>query len=217
MAKVLDQVSVSRNRTMSPDPPRRCGIAGQVILALAGAAIWGGLFYVLGMMGNRAPLGAFCGAAVGAVTGLEYARGRIGPVVPWMTVFAFLGAVLGPACDADALSSALWGAGIGAFLGATGLRGLLALVGCLVGVNVGVLGGEFAAWFGLFSGAVFGWWIGHVLPNLRYLSLCFTQVTDEGVERLRKALPECHIDYEGRAPIASQESDPATSTHATTP
>jgi hypothetical protein len=33
------------------------------------------------------------------------------------------------------------------------------------------------------------------LGNLRRLGLCATQVTDEGVERLGRALPDCYIDY----------------------
>ena len=99
------------------------------LATLFGAIIWGGLFAILGAITQQPFKGVVAGSAVGAVIGFGFAKGRIGPVIPCMSAFAFVGAFLGPGVDADALSSALFGAAIGAFLGATKLRGLLALIG----------------------------------------------------------------------------------------
>jgi hypothetical protein len=141
-------------------------LAGRVLAAIAGAIVWGGLFSILGLLGDRGLLGTLCGVTIGSVIGLGLTTGELGPVVPWMSVFAFIGAILGPACDADALSSALSGAAIGAFIGAAGMRGLLALIGCLIGVNVGVQSGDVGAWLGLLLGAGIGWIVGHLLALL---------------------------------------------------
>lgn len=144
---------------------RNYGLVGQVVATLFGAVIWGGLFAILGAITQQPFKGAVAGSAVGAVIGFGFAKGRIGPVIPCMSAFAFVGAFLGPGCDADALSSALSGAAIGALLGATKLRGLLALIGGLIGVNVGAAGGGASGLIGLAAGAGFGWWIGHSLSK----------------------------------------------------
>ena len=159
----LDQVARNSDTAVMRDieTGRRYRLAGYLLAALAGAIVWGGLFSVLGLWGDRGLLGTLCGVTIGSVIGLGLATGELGPVVPWMSAFAFIAAILGPACDADALSSGLGGAAIGAFIGATGIRGLLALIGCLIGLNVGVYAGYAGAWLGLVVGAGVGWGIGH--------------------------------------------------------
>ncbi len=144
---------------------RSYGPIGQVIATLLGAIIWGVLFAVLGAITQQPIKGAVAGVAVGAFIGFEFSKGQIGPLVPCMSVFAFLGASLGPMVDADALSSGLVGAAVGALIGGAGLRGLFALIVGLVGVNVGAEGGGAGALLGMAAGAGLGWYIGYSLSK----------------------------------------------------
>ena len=145
--------------------PRPYRLAGCVIAALCGAIIWGGLFAILGSMTQLAIEGALAGSAVGAVIGIGFARCQIGPIIPWMSIFAFLGAIIGPGYDADPLSSGLVAGAAGAFLGATGARGFLALIGGLIGLNVGAVGGVAVALFCSAAMAGLGWSAGHSLSK----------------------------------------------------
>ena len=141
--------------------PRRYGPEGQVTATMAGAIIWGGMFARLGSMTDQLLLGCIGGTIIGAIVGFGFAKGLVGPTVPCMSAFAFLGALLGPACDYDPLSSSLFGAGIGAFVCATGLRGILALTGGLMCTNEGLFSGEKDGWFGFAIGGGIGWCLGH--------------------------------------------------------
>ena len=92
---------------------------------------------------------------------------RIGWIAIWTSAFAVAGGILGPGCDADAGPSALAGAGIGAFVGATGWRGAGMLLGLLIGVNVGAYStGDLGGWFGIIFGAIGGWCLGAHLARI---------------------------------------------------
>ena len=47
------------------------------------------------------------------------------------------------------------------------------------------------------------------LKNLKSLYLWQTQVTPDGAEKLRQALPDCNIDLGWKAPEESEEADDA--------
>lgn len=116
------------------------------------------LFAAVGMITARAGLGAICGAVVGAVAGLGMHLGIVSSAVVWICCFAVAGAFLGPAVDADSLLSALAFGAVGGWIGYTGLRGALALVGAIVGLNLGAASGEAALGLvGLCAGGALGW------------------------------------------------------------
>lgn len=121
------------------------------------------LFGIVGSMSERTMLGVVAGSAIGLLLGICWSMRPIGWITVWTTVFAVGGGVLGPACDAGAIESALAGAVIGAFIGCTGWRGLTMLVGGMIGVNVGAAGGESLMIPGVAVGALIGWFVGDLL------------------------------------------------------
>ena len=169
----------------SPAKPRKYDPEGQMLATIIGAIIWGALFARLGSMSNQLLLGSIGGMIVGAIIGFGFANGLVGPTAPCMSIFAFLGAFLGPACDYESLSSSLVGAGVGAFIGASGFPGILALVGALVGTNEGVFSGDMDAWLGLVTGGGIGWCLGQgavmICRYIRGRSRGWGAQTDKGV------------------------------------
>lgn len=146
---------------------RTFGPRGQIIAVICGAIIWGLFFAVAGHFTDRALIAAVTGAILGAIIGYGFAKKVFGGVVVWITVFAFLGMVMGPGCDAHPLPSALGGAALGAFFGFTGWYGVSIVIGALIGVNLGAGSSGFFAFISLGMGAFFGWAIVHALKSPR--------------------------------------------------
>lgn len=121
------------------------------------------LFAVVGAITERAVWGGMSGAAIGAVVGWGWCSRLISPAIAWICCFAVAGAFIGPGCDADALSSALWFVAIGAFIGYLRWQGLIILVGGLVAVNLGPLV------FGLFTVVTCAYLVGTFLDSLGFL------------------------------------------------
>jgi hypothetical protein len=99
------------------------------VATLVGATIWALLFAIVGAVGGRPVAGALAGGSIGAVIGFRYAEQQVGPNVFWASVYAVIGALLGPALDAHPLLPSLVGALLGGTLGSTWLRGIFPLVG----------------------------------------------------------------------------------------
>lgn len=139
----------------------------QLFAALGGAAIGAALLLFFGVWGDstksvtpvygtRAIVGGVSGAVLGAIVGCGLLNGFISSFLIWTVGFAMGAAVLGPGCDADPVSSAVWGTMLGAFCGLTKGRGCLIVIGALLGLNLGAVIGSPAAIIGLFLGALLG-------------------------------------------------------------
>lgn len=126
----VDATAVSRKRRKK-SARMTCIAAG----VLAGAT----LFTIVGAITERAVWGGMSGAVIGALVGWGWCSRLISPAIAWICCFAVAGAFIGPGCDADALSSALWFGAIGAIIGYLRWQGLIILVGGLVAVNLGPL------------------------------------------------------------------------------
>jgi hypothetical protein len=125
----------------------------RTLAIVGGAALWGAGFSFLGSLTQRPWSGAACGVVIGAIIGYGFTKNLIGKVVVWVSVFAVLGAVLGPGCDADACHSAIGGAVIGCLFGWFGWIGAAILVFGNLGLFVG---NEVAGAIGAVVGMVLG-------------------------------------------------------------
>lgn len=105
------------------------GAAGHMLAVIGGAAICALPFFYFGTMadeatlgpdriGIRTVLGTIAGAGIGGFLIWGLMNGFIGDMVVWIVGFAIAGALVGPGCDADPVSSALAGALFGFFLAA---------------------------------------------------------------------------------------------------
>ena len=145
-------------------------LASQLFAASGGAGICALLFGTLGSMSRQTTLGASIGAIVGAFLGCGLLNGLFGSFVVWVVGSCMLGALLGPAIDADPVSSALVGAGFGVYFAITKWRGLLMLIGGILGLNIGATLGisSPSGMLGLSVGALFGFVVGYAISPLKY-------------------------------------------------
>lgn len=160
-----------RLRTPNWNGPTASGrwLAKQIFAALCGAILCALLFGFLGAISHQASLGASIGALVGAFLGCGLLTGVLGSFVVWVVGFCILGAILGPGIDADPVSSALVGAGFGVFFAITKWRGLLVLMGGVLGLNIAAAISHSgpSGILGMGVGALIGFGIGHAISPLK--------------------------------------------------
>ena len=135
----------------------------QVLAALAGAAVFAFLLGEAGSLTQHTEQGVIAGVAIGTVAGWGMSKGYVRTFVGRLLLFAVLWAFMGAGCDADPLSSSLFGVVFG--LAMTWQRTVVlatAILGTALTNNI----------FGLLGGTQ-GWWMAYRAPA--QIRQCFTK------------------------------------------